>query len=236
MEKRPTFQEKVLAVFQGKNTNNIPWQPRLEHWFNVNRARNQLVEPYQSMKLLDLYKNLNCSVRYYYGEAQDISSPNTFIHFDYPPDAGVFEIQQGDDIKVIFRSAKGEELIGKKRLGEWGCSWHYVEHPVKNIEDLRILEDIVTSVRYRFDKDFYLEAKKAVGEWGEIQFYWERSPFQRIFFQLPWERRLLLFSLLFFLLMDMLAYNSQEKSYSSTFSCLANYFRLRPSLFLSIES
>ena len=57
MEKRPTFREKVLAVFQGKNTNNIPWQPRLEHWFNVNRARNQLVDPYQSMKLLDLYKN-----------------------------------------------------------------------------------------------------------------------------------------------------------------------------------
>jgi hypothetical protein len=160
MEKRPTFREKVLAVFQGKNTNNIPWQPRLEHWFNVNRARNQLVEPYQSMKLLDLYKKLNCSVRYYYGEAQDISSPNTFIHFDYPPGAGVFEFQQGDDIKVIFRSAKGEELIGKKRLGEWGCSWHYIEHPVKNIEDLRVLEDIVTSVSYRFDKDFYLEAKK----------------------------------------------------------------------------
>jgi hypothetical protein len=183
MEKRPTFREKVLAVFQGKNTNNIPWQPRLEHWFNVNRARNQLVEPYQSMKLLDLYKNLNCSVRYYYGEAQDISSPNTFIHFDYPPGAGIFEFQQGDDIKVIFRSAKGEELIGKKRLGEWGCSWHYIEHPVKNIEDLRVLEDIVTSVSYRFDKDFYLEAKKAVGEWGEIQFYWERSPFQRLFLQ-----------------------------------------------------
>ena len=178
-----SFQEKVLAVFQGKNVDNIPWQPRLEHWFNVNRARNQLTEPYQSMKLLDLYKYLNCSVRYYYGEGQDISSPNTFIHFEYPSGTGVFETRQGDDIKVIFRSLKGEELVGKKRLGEWGCSWHYVEHPVKNLDDLRILEDIVTSASYRFDLEFYQEAKKAVGDLGEIQFYWERSPFQRLFLQ-----------------------------------------------------
>ena len=178
-----SFQEKVLAVFQGKNVDNIPWQPRLEHWFNVNRARNQLTEPYQSMKLLDLYKYLNCSVRYYYGEGQDISSPNTFTHFEYPSRTGVFETRQGDDIKVIFRSLKGEELVGKKRLGEWGCSWHYVEHPVKNLDDLRILEDIVTSASYRFDLEFYQEAKKAVGDLGEIQFYWERSPFQRLFLQ-----------------------------------------------------
>jgi hypothetical protein len=37
--------KKFLQFFKVKN-DNIPWQPRLEHWFNVNRARNQLVEPY----------------------------------------------------------------------------------------------------------------------------------------------------------------------------------------------
>ena len=68
-------------------------------------------------------------------------------------------------------------------MGEWGYSWHYLEHPVKKIEDLDILEYIVTHTCYRFDQEFYARARQALGDLGEIQFYWERSPFQRLFLQ-----------------------------------------------------
>jgi len=178
-----SFRERVLRTFRREKVDRIAWQPRLEHWFNVNRIRGLLPESYRHMSILELYQNLQCSIRYYYGEGQDISSPNTFIHFEYPKGSGVFETRNGDDILLVFRSPSGEELVGKKKFGEWGCSWHYVEHPVKTIDDLRILEDIVTSTTYRFDDEFYAEAQAAVGDQGEIQFYWERSPFQRLFLQ-----------------------------------------------------
>ncbi|HEC66438.1 MAG TPA: hypothetical protein ENI23_14220 [bacterium] len=72
------------------------------------------------------------------------------------------------------------QLRGKKRLGEWGTFWHYVEHPVKSISDLRILECIVKNTKARFDYEFYKEAENKVGRRGIIRFYWERGPFQRL--------------------------------------------------------
>ncbi|MEN3186758.1 MAG: uroporphyrinogen decarboxylase family protein [Atribacterota bacterium] len=176
-----SFREEVLRTFQRENR-YVVWQPRLEHWYNVNRGRGTLPPDYVHISLLDLYRNLHASVRYYYGEGGDISSPKTYIHFEYTGGAAVEEVREGDAIHVFFRSPKGE-LYGKKGLGEWGYSWHYLEHPVKKIEDLDILEYIVTHTRYRFDQEFYARARQALGDLGEIQFYWERSPFQRLFLQ-----------------------------------------------------
>lgn len=158
------------------------WQPRLEHWFNVNRTLGKLPEKFKNMDILGIYRDLRASVRYFYGESVDISSPRTYILFEYTDGAAVEEVTEGDTIHVYFRSPLGT-LYGCKKLGEWGCSWHYVEHPVKKLEDLEILEYIVTHTRYRFNEEFYHEARSKLDGLGEIQFYWERSPFQRLFLQ-----------------------------------------------------
>ena len=178
---RFSFKEEVLRTFQGTN-GYVVWQPRIEHWYNVNRVRGILPPKYARWSLLDIYRHLGASVRYYYGEGSDISSPKTYLVFEYEAGRGVKEIREGEVIHVYFYSPRGE-LYGKKGLGEWGCSWHYLEHPVKKIEDLDILEDIVTHTHYRFDHDFYQGACAALGDLGAIQFYWERSPFQRLFLQ-----------------------------------------------------
>ncbi len=176
-----SFREEVLRTFQGENR-FIVWQPRIEHWYNVNRVRGTLPPEYARKSLLEIYRHLGASVRYYYGEGGDISSPKTYIVFEYEKGRAVKEVREGDVIHVYFSSPLGE-LYGKKGLGEWGCSWHYLEHPVKKVEDLDILEDIVTHTHYHFDTDFYEKACNALGELGTIQFYWERSPFQRLFLQ-----------------------------------------------------
>lgn len=176
-----SFSEEVWRTFQGTNR-NIVWQPRLEHWYNVNRVRGTLPPEYAERSLLEIYRHLGASVRYYYGEGGDISSPKTYLVFEYEEGREVKEIRENEVIHVYFLSPLGE-LYGRKGLGEWGCSWHYLEHPVKKIEDLEILEDIVTHTHYRFNDDFYREACATLGDLGVIQFYWERSPFQRLFLQ-----------------------------------------------------
>ncbi len=179
---RVNFRQEILKTFQQQHPHSIVWQPRLEHWYNVNQVRGTLPNQYKDASLFEIYKDLKASVRYFYGEEQDISSPNTYIIYEYRNGAMVKEIQEGDNIYVYLSSPFGE-LQGRKRLGEWGCSWHYVEHPVKKVEDLKIMEYIVKNTTYHFDYSFYQEAKKTLGEWGEIQFYWERSPFQRLYLQ-----------------------------------------------------
>ncbi len=175
------FRQDILDTFEGKNR-NIVWQPRLEHWFNVNKVLDKLPKRFKDAGILDVYRDLRASVRYFYGESVDISSPATYIAFEYADGVAVEEVVEGEVIHVYFRSPKGN-LYGRKRLGEWGCSWHYVEHPVKKLEDLEILEYIVTNTHYRFNREFYEEAKDKLDGLGEIQFYWERSPFQRLFLQ-----------------------------------------------------
>lgn len=173
------FRERIRATFEGKNTDKIVWQPRIEHWYNVRKVKGTLPEKYKDKEILEIYDDLAASVRYYYGATTDISSPKTYIKFEYVKGANVRELRKNSDIYMIYETPVGQ-LKGKKRLGEWGCSWHYVEHPVKDISDLRILEYILKNTKVKFDYEFYKEAEDKVGSRGIIQCYWERSPFQRL--------------------------------------------------------
>ena len=109
-----SFREEVLRTFQRENR-YVVWQPRLEHWYNVNRGRGTLPPDYAHISLLDLYRNLHASVRYYYGEGGDISSPKTYIHFEYTSGAAVEEVREGDAIHVFFVPLRGNCM--EKRLG-----------------------------------------------------------------------------------------------------------------------
>jgi hypothetical protein len=59
------FRERILNTFKKEKIDKIVWQPRLEHWYNVNKSLGRLSEKYQNMGILELYDDLNASVRYY---------------------------------------------------------------------------------------------------------------------------------------------------------------------------
>jgi len=168
-----------MATFRREKRDKIVWQPRIEHWHNVRKVRGTLPAKYKNKGILEIYNDLGASVRYYYGSTTDISSPKTYIKFEYVKGAKVEEIRKDYDIHMIYETPIGQ-LKGKKRLGEWGCSWHYVEHPVKSISDLKVLEYILKNTRAKFDYGFHKEAENRISKRGVIQFYWERSPFQRL--------------------------------------------------------
>ena len=173
------FPRRIMATYKRDKVDKIVWQPRIEHWYDVRKVKGTLPEKYKNKGILEIYDDLGTSVRYYYGSTTDISSPKTYIKFEYVKGVKVEEIRKDYDIYVIFETPIGQ-LKGKKRLGEWRTSWHYVEHPVKSISDLKILEYVVKNTKARFDYEFYKEAKTKLGNRGIVQFYWERSPFQRL--------------------------------------------------------
>ena len=59
------FRERILKTFKKEKIDKIVWQPRLEHWYNVNKSKNTLPEKYKNLDILELYDELNASVRYY---------------------------------------------------------------------------------------------------------------------------------------------------------------------------
>ena len=48
-----TFRELNLRIFRRELVDQVLWQPRIEHWYNVNNAEGTLPERYAGMSLLD---------------------------------------------------------------------------------------------------------------------------------------------------------------------------------------
>lgn len=170
------WRDEILKTFEGKNS-AVVWQPRLEHWYRVNSALGLIPEAYRNFSLVQLYRHLGSSIRYYFGEG---TAPlQDYVIYEYNGGARIEERQENDFVEVVIHSPKGT-LHGRKRIGEWGCSWHYVEYPIKRIEDLAVMEYVLAHTRYHFNEKLYEEAKAAVEDSGEVQFYWGRSPFQKL--------------------------------------------------------
>lgn len=177
-----TFRERIIATFRKEKIDKIVWQPRIEHWYNVNRVRGTTPEEYKEQTIFEIYDDLNASPRYYYGASTDISIRETFLKISYQNGADVQEIEEKDTVRLIYKSPKGN-LMAKRVFGEWGCSWHYSEFPVEKISDLEILEYVLKNTVVEFNYDFYKEAENTFGDRGISQFYFDRSPLQNLFLQ-----------------------------------------------------
>jgi len=171
--------ERIMAVFLREKIDKVVWQPRLEHWYNVNKTKATLPEKYRDKNILEIYDDVGASLRYYYGLSTDISQPQTFLKVKYRKGVKVEEIKKNSEIYIIYKTPLGE-LEGKKRLGEWGCSWHYIQYPVKRLSDLKILKYVLRNTLTEFDYEFYQQADKQLGKRGILQFYFDRSPLQNL--------------------------------------------------------
>ena len=172
-----SFRERIIATFERNKADKIVWQPRLEHWYLVNKVKGTLPERYKNKGLMEIYDDLGASVRYYFGPSGDETLPETYIKFSYKKGVKARETKENNHVYVTYDTPLGQ-LKGKRTLGEWGTSWHYTEFPVKSVSDLKILEYVLKNTVARFDHDFYEEAKDKIGERGIVQFYFGRSPLQ----------------------------------------------------------
>jgi len=59
-----TNRERIIATFKREKIDRIVWQPRIEHWYNVNKLRGTLPEKYKNMELIEIYDDLDASIRY----------------------------------------------------------------------------------------------------------------------------------------------------------------------------
>ncbi len=205
--------ENILSLFRGDQPDQIVWQPRIENWYNVNHAHGTLPPKYSGKSLMEVYDELGCSPRPYlipYPSPEDLRSEATdkwkgFAPQDVPPvikadlDStldGEIEVtgtgSRGDKIIERWYTPKGN-LTRKWMISEDSISQRVSEYPIKSLEDLDILEYILTHQEWEFDYDAYREAEKQIGDRAAIAAISPRAPFiQYIMFYLNYEDAIIL--------------------------------------------
>lgn len=151
--------DQILAAFQGKKTEHIVWQPRINHWYDVNKKLGTLPLDYQGKGLLEIYDDLR-------------ASPRTYDFF-----APTIKVIQGKNVQM--RVLEDEERIvttyvtpaGKLREVQTrtvhGTATYPTEYLVKEVEDFRILEYILENQEFEFDRERYEDVSRRIGDRSE---------------------------------------------------------------------
>jgi hypothetical protein len=155
-----TRKELNLAIFEG-TAEGVLWQPRLETWIGHHMSRGTLPKRFQGMGTLEIYDALRCSVR-------------------YAASAGIEGFETREDIVRIteehpshtvyrVRTPLGELTTVCRDIWEDGRRVnHRIEQfPVKTIEALRVVTDLVNRQQFRANLESFRRAAEAVGQRAE---------------------------------------------------------------------
>lgn len=169
-----TFRERQNATFRGDPLDRVLWQPRLEHWYRINKAQGTLPERYRNMTDLQVYDDLNCSMRAYH-------LFNPCLRIIPGDDFKVETFEEPDRTITIWHTSKGTLRQVQQRTSQ---AYHRVEYPVKTPDDMRIMEHILRSQRVEFDWDAFRRADETLGDRGAPTMYLPRVNIQRLYIDL----------------------------------------------------
>jgi len=166
-----TFRQRHLTTFRREPLARVLWQPRLEHWYNVNRAQGTLPERYQGIGHLELYDDLNCSPRGYFMFNQCFKTIQQ-------GDVETATEQRGELTITTVRTPVGEIQTVHKRTT---LSHMTVEYFVKTPADMKVQEYLLQHERVEFDWDLFREQDARLGDRGAPTIYLPRVNLQRMF-------------------------------------------------------
>ena len=208
-QKKRNMREINLNIFERKGGNEILFQPRIEWWYQWNKAWGTLPEKYRKMSLMELFDDLGVSFRYfeYYTglpsavgvkytkeikikeRERSRNERNVITNTIIPSFSGLpmdLEVKfnkrmeiRENEKYIIISTPKGEMIQKEKRLSSDG-SWRITEFPIKSAEDLEKAGEFFKNVNFVFIKDNFEKGDKFVTNRGEPQFFFPRSPYQML--------------------------------------------------------
>jgi hypothetical protein len=168
-----TLRQRHLATFERTPLDRICWQPRLEHWYNVNKRQGTLPPRYRDMSLLQVYDDLGCSVRaygYFNRCLRATDDPRVKSERRETPShiTTTWTTPVGDVTAVEYRTESAQQRC---------------EFPVKRPEDLRVIEYMLRGRQWSWDDDAYQQGLAEVGERGAPTMYVPRVNLQRCYIE-----------------------------------------------------
>jgi len=169
-----TFRERTLAIFAHEPVDNIVYQPRIEHWYNVNKRDGTLPARYKDMSLLDVYDDLGCSIRAY-------------GWFNY-----CLKAQEDPKVKAESFERDGvhvtrwETPVGsiESHATYTALASHTEKYPVANREDAKVMEYIIRGRTWSFDRELFDQNDKLIGDRAAPMLFIPRVNLQRLFIEI----------------------------------------------------
>jgi len=161
-----------LAVFQRRDPGGVLWQPRLEYWYEVNRARGTVPEQLKGATLIDVYDYCQASMRYFTKPLRQ-RYRNVRVEERW---------ESEKRLRTTWHSAVGA-LTEVTHFDEWGLSGYHTEYKLKGPHDFVALEYSLADEEWEWDQALYEQDLQRVGNRGCPQFYFRRSPVQALFIE-----------------------------------------------------
>jgi hypothetical protein len=197
--RKSELEDRIMSVFKGEKPDKIPWMPRIEHWYNVNRTVGTLPQEYEGLDLPQVYERLNAAMRLYifadwiYGFLQPPYGPQIMptplktvsgLSWMGREKAEVEEVEvkrvkMGNEIVTEYKTPLGV-LKSIERSSEHGWAWYIVEYPVKSVKDFKVLEYLLERTGYEFDTEAFEKLSSWLRGQGMIWCCGPRRPLQRL--------------------------------------------------------
>jgi len=171
-----TLKWDARKIFEKKTENQVLFQPRIEWWYQYNKIRETLPPRYQKMDLLELFDDLNVSIRYF---SYATGLPDA-IRVRHSKKAR--EKIKGEKKLLIYNTPKGE-LVEELRRSSDGA-WRIHKFSVQTTEDIEKAIWLFENTSCILIRENFEKGSKFVGERGEPQFFVPRSGYQRLAIEL----------------------------------------------------
>jgi len=167
-----TPKDCILAAFRGQPA-PVVWQPRLEHWYNVNKQLGTLPPRYRHMSRLELYDDLGCVPRPY-------SPFNGCFHTVDDPRVKISHQDLPDRVIITWETPLGSMRAVEKRAA---LTQQRFEFPIKGPEDFPKMEYVLRGRQWVFDAEAYQRGVEEIGDRAAPTCWVNRVSLQRLFIE-----------------------------------------------------
>lgn len=173
-----TRREMNLRIFEKRKVPGVLFQPRMEWWYQYNKTRETFPARYQKMDLLELFDDLDVSIRYF----SYITGLPGAVGVKYSKKVKIKEKIKEKKKFLIYTTPKGE-LVEESKQSSDGA-WRILKFPIKTPKDIEEAIWLYENTSYLFIRENFEKGSEFVGERGEPQFFLPQSGYQYLAIQL----------------------------------------------------
>ena len=151
-----TKKEQLLRAFQGQPIDELPFLPRLDIWYNANRARGTMPEKYKNATLKEMVEDLGFGYHYiipnykaWDGPDRDVDIGLAHYRFNTKP----FRLEFHNMDRIIEEDGKGNfHIIYRTPVGEVSTCYHYDDQMKKSGLTLNVIRE--HAIKGENDRDY----------------------------------------------------------------------------------
>jgi len=168
--------ERILAVFEKRQFDRVPWNIRHECWYFTRKAKGDIPSELKGLSLAEICSRLGASWRCYLGYFV-----KNAVKVKFKGDITV-KREDIDRLSVTYIETPKGTLRTIYKRDELGITRRALEYPVKSLEDFKPLIYLLENVEVTFDYQIYNQLKMLVNGNGIISFFFPRTPLQALFY------------------------------------------------------